>query len=132
MSIKNEYYKNLANTVLKGFETVRAVLAETDEYIMDFVEEAKKHGIALELNNSSLKPGSFRENAYENALIYLKLCKEYGVPVSLGTDSHVCYDIGDFSYAQKAIEEAGFPEELIINTSVERFKAYLASRRNFL
>ncbi len=94
------------------------------------VEAAKKHGIALELNNSSLKPGSFRENAYENALIYLELCKEYEVPVSLGTDSHVCYDIGDFSYAEKAIQAVNFPEELILNTSVERFKTYLQSRRN--
>ena len=95
------------------------------------VEEAKKHRIALELNNSSLNPSSFRQNAYENTLIYLKLCKEHGVPISLGTDSHVCYDIGDFSYAQKVLDEVDFPEELIINTSLERFKAYLASRRNF-
>ena len=94
------------------------------------VTAAKEHKIALELNNSSLKPGAFRENAYENALIYLKLCKEYNVPICLGTDSHVCYDIGDFAYAEKALAEVDFPEELILNTSVERFKNYLASRRN--
>jgi len=38
-------HTRLYYAVLKGFETVRAVLAETDEYIMDFVEEAKKRGI---------------------------------------------------------------------------------------
>ncbi len=94
------------------------------------VEAAKKHGIALELNNSSLSPNSFRENAFENDLTYLKLCKEYSVPIAMGTDSHVCYDIGDFSYAEKVLKAADFPDELILNTSVERFKNYLNSRRN--
>ncbi len=94
------------------------------------VEAAKKHGIALELNNCSLSPNSFRKNAFENDLTYLKLCKEYGVPITLGTDAHVCYDIGDFSYAEKVLKEADFPEELVLNTSVERFKKYLETRRN--
>lgn len=94
------------------------------------VKAAKEHHIALELNNSSLSPQSFRANAAENALVYLKLCKEYGVPISLGTDSHVCFDVGNFCYAEELLKEVDFPEELILNTSVERFKNYLKTRRN--
>lgn len=38
-------HTRLYYAVLQGFATVRAVIAETDEYIMDFVEEAVKRGI---------------------------------------------------------------------------------------
>ena len=95
------------------------------------VEAAKKYGIALELNNTSLSPKSFRQNAFENDLTYLKLCKEYEVPITLGTDAHVCFDIGDFSYAEKVLEAVDFPEELVLNTSLERFKKYLETRRKY-
>ena len=33
----------------------------------------------------------------------------------MGTDSHICYDIGVFQYAEAIIEEANFPKELVIN-----------------
>lgn len=95
------------------------------------IEAAKKYDIALELNNSSLSPKTFRQNALENALTYVSLCKEYGVPITLGTDAHVCYDIGEFPYAEQVLEQVDFPEELILNTSLERFKNYLITRRNY-
>ena len=33
----------------------------------------------------------------------------------MGTDSHICYDIGLFQHAEQIIEEANFPKELVIN-----------------
>jgi len=38
-------HTRLYYAVLQGFATVRAVIAETDEFIVDFVEEAVKRGI---------------------------------------------------------------------------------------
>ena len=89
------------------------------------VEAAKKYQVALELNNSSLNPNGFRVGAYENDRTYLKLCKEYKVPITLGSDAHVCFDIANFSYAIPVLKEVDFPDELVLNTSVEKLKAHL-------
>ncbi|MFW5670054.1 MAG: phosphatase, partial [Acetivibrio ethanolgignens] len=86
------------------------------------------YGIALEVNNSSLSPKSFRAGARENVIAYLKLCKEYEVKVTLGSDAHYCEDIANFSYAEEALRAANFPRELILNTSVDKFMEYLESR----
>lgn len=79
------------------------------------VKKAKQKNILLEVNNSSLGANSFRPGAYENYKKMLDLCKEYGVRVILGSDSHVCYQVGIFDNAQKLIEEVDFPKELVIN-----------------
>lgn len=86
---------------------------------------AKENHVLLELNNSSLKPGSFRPDAKKNDLEMLHFCKQYGQPVVIGSDAHVEEDVGNFAYAGKLIAEAGFPEELVINTSLEKLYAYL-------
>ena len=84
-------------------------------YFDRVIKKAKEKNILLEVNNSSLSPNTSREGARENILKYLELCKEYGVRIIMGTDSHICYDIGVFQYAEAIIEEANFPKELVIN-----------------
>ena len=86
-------------------------------YELDYeaIVKKAKENILLEVNNSSLSPNTSREGARENILKYLELCKEYGVRIIMGTDSHICYDIGVFQYAEAIIEEANFPKELVIN-----------------
>ena len=84
-------------------------------YFDRVIKKAKEKNILLEVNNSSLSPNTSREGARENILKYLELCKEYGVRIIMGTDSHICYDIGVFQYAEPIIEEANFPKELVIN-----------------
>lgn len=79
------------------------------------VKKAKEKNILLEVNNSSLQENSFRPGARENYKEMLKLCKEYKVRVILGSDSHICYQIGKFENAEKFIEEIDFPKELVIN-----------------
>lgn len=79
------------------------------------VKKAKEKNILLEVNNSSLSPNTFRKGARENIKEYLELCKKYGVRIIMGTDSHICYDVGIFKYAEEIIEECNFPKELVIN-----------------
>lgn len=79
------------------------------------VKKAKEKNILLEVNNSSLSPNSFRQGAYENYKEMLKLCKEQGVRIILGSDAHICYQVGIFDDAQKLLEEVDFPKELVIN-----------------
>lgn len=98
------------------------VLGHPDDsrYPMDYdrlVRAAREEQVALEVNNSSLDPQCPRTNVRENILTMLRACVKYGVPVLLGTDSHICYSVGHFERALEIIEEAGFPEELVLNAN---------------
>ncbi len=90
---------------------------------------AKETGTLLEVNNSSLNPGGFRQNTKENAEKMLKSCKKYGAKVVLGTDSHVDVTIADYGYVYEVLEETDFPEELIANTSLEKLRSCLKRNR---
>lgn len=87
-------------------------------YELDYetvVKKAKEKNILLEVNNSSLNSGSFRPNARENYRELLSLCKEHKVRIILGSDAHICYQVGIFDNAQSLLEEIDFPKELVIN-----------------
>lgn len=90
---------------------------------------AKANHTLLEINNSSLKPIRHKEDAKANNLEILRLCKQYEVPVILGSDAHISFDIANYEYLHPLLNETEFPEELIINKSVEDFKNYLFSER---
>lgn len=91
------------------------------------VQEAVKAGVAIEINNSSLK--NSRKGSRPNCKKILELCKKYEAMVSLGTDSHISYDIGEFKEAQLLMEEVGYPVESIINYSMENLDKFLENRR---
>ncbi|WP_343210044.1 phosphatase [Anaerolentibacter hominis] len=93
------------------------------------VKGAKETGTLLELNNSSLMPKCSRLNAWENDKAMLLLCKEMSVPIVVDSDAHICYDVGNFTQARKLLEEVNFPEKLVANTSVEKFKELLAAKK---
>ena len=86
---------------------------------------AKEHHTLLEINNSSLKPIRKKLSAKDNNIKILKLCKRYDVPVILGSDAHISFDIANYEYLPPLLNETDFPDSLIINTSIERFKSYL-------
>lgn len=89
------------------------------------VKAAKENHVLLELNNSSLNPKGFRQNARANDIIMLNLCKEHEVSIVIGSDAHVADDVGNFSYASDLIEELEFPERLVVNTSIDKLMEYL-------
>lgn len=89
------------------------------------VREAKRTGTLLEVNNSSLRPEGLRLNTVRNCLEMLRECKKQGALVVLGSDSHVDADVGGYGHAYRVLEEADFPEELVANTSLERFRSLL-------
>ena len=89
------------------------------------VEGAKEYGKVLELNNHSLNPIGVRQGAKENDLIILEYCKQYQVPVVMGSDAHFDTLIGKFDYAREVLSEVDFPEELVLNGSVESVARYV-------
>lgn len=84
----------------------------------ELIREAKLQNVIIELNNSSLNPNGFRINAYENDLEILKYCMKYDVPVIMGSDAHREEDVGEFERAEKLLNKIGFPEDLIVNSSL--------------
>lgn len=93
--------------------------------LLDFepiVLAAKESGTLLEINNSSLKPARGKLDAKTNNLEILRLCKRYEVPVILGSDAHISFDIANYQYVYGLLQETEFPEELIVNRSVEVFR----------
>ena len=42
------------------------------------------------------------------------------VPIVVDSDSHICFRVGHVEGALEMLEEIGFPEELIINSSILR------------
>ena len=83
------------------------------------VDKSEETGTVIEINNASLIPDGFRKGSEVYISEILKLCKKKRVPVILASDAHFATKIGDFDYALKLIKEIDFPEELIINRSVE-------------
>lgn len=86
---------------------------------------AKENRTLLEINNSSLNPVRHKTDALGNNLEILRLCKRYEVPVILGSDAHISFDIANYEYLPPLLNETEFPEDLIMNTSVEKFRNYL-------
>lgn len=86
---------------------------------------AKEKEVLLEVNESSLKPTSSRPGGKENVMEYLRLCKKYQAPIIVNTDAHYAALIGEFTYAEAVLEELDFPEELVVNTSPEKLRAYV-------
>ena len=93
------------------------------------VVAAKEHRTLLEINNSSLKPVRCKAQARANNLELLRLSKRYDVPVILGSGAHISFDIADYGFLRELLALTEFPDELIINGSVERFFDYTGIAR---
>lgn len=101
---------------------------DDSRYPVDYealVRAAKERKVLLELNNGSYQPGGSRKNPLENDLKMLKLCKKYQAPIILGSDAHTQEDVGNYCYLDEVLKQAEFPEELIVNRSVEEYKTYI-------
>ncbi len=71
---------------------------------------AKEHHTLLEVNNSSLTPGSVRVGAADNYAKLLERCAHYGTSIIMGSDAHSEADAGNHLHAIKFLEELQFPQ----------------------
>lgn len=89
---------------------------------------SKEYHTLLEINNNSLRSLT-RKNVKENIAKILELCMEHKVPVIMDSDAHYMTDIANTSHSMPLVEEIGFPKDLILNYSAERFGEYIAQNR---
>lgn len=92
------------------------------EYI---ISRCNAFGKVVEINSNSF---AIRKGSRENCTAIARLCKQYEVPIVVDSDSHIEYRVGAVENALTMLEEIGFPEELVINSSRERLDAYFRSR----
>ncbi|MDO4977330.1 MAG: phosphatase [Eubacteriales bacterium] len=93
------------------------------------VEAAKENHTLLEVNNNSLNPAGARKHTRENLIAMLELCRSYRQPIIMNSDAHVFSDVARRDFSEPLLKELAFPEELIVNRSVEVFKSYLGQKR---
>ena len=87
---------------------------------------AKETHTLLEINNSTFLPVRKKaEKARPNNLEILRLCKRYQVPVILGSDAHITFDIANYELLWPLLNEVEFPEALILNDKPQAFLDYL-------
>ena len=66
-----------------------------------------------------------RIGAKDNCARLLERCAHYGASVIMGSDAHCEADAGNHRYAIELLEELQFPEDLIVNTSLDRAASFL-------
>lgn len=101
---------------------------DDSNFLVDYeaiVLGAKENNVLLELNDSSLNPNNYRKNAKNNDIEMLNLCKKHNVPIIVGSDAHFDSAVGNHDLAMEVINITEFPEELIVNCSVEKYKMYV-------
>ena len=120
------YLNVMKNPVVK-------ILGHSDNpaYPVDYdaiASRAGSLGVIFEINEASLRPGSYRGDASAGALEILRVSRKYDLPVLLSSDSHGPDHIADFTYSSVFVHEALFPEGMILNNQIPRLKAFLGTR----
>lgn len=83
-------------------------------------------GKVVEINEGTFR---VRRHSLENCARIAQLCKQYEVRVVVNSDAHYHEQVGQLGNAIALLAEAEFPQELIINSSRERFEEFLKEKQ---
>jgi len=86
---------------------------------------AKEAHTLLEVNNHSLAPIRHFTKARDNNLELLRQCKRHDMPIILGSDAHITYQIAQYDRVLELVKEVDFPVEQILNYWPEKFFDFL-------
>lgn len=114
-----------------------AIIGHPDNpyYPVDFEKIARaaaENHVLLEINNSSYQSGGYRAGSRDNAKVMLAACKKYGAEVIMGSDAHICTNVGNHELSQEVLKENNFPPELVVNYDVEKFFERLKLRKSLI
>lgn len=119
--MKNPYVDILGHIARKNFTL-------GDEEYGIIAKAARESGKLVELNSSCF--AKKKDVYYENSKKLMLACKKYGTPIVVNTDAHFCTFVGEFGEPLKLLEEIGFDEDLVMNTSLEKFMGYMRKNKN--
>lgn len=89
-------------------------------------EAAAKYNVALEINNSSFLHS--RVGSDVNCTAIAKAVRDAGGWVSMGSDSHIAYSLGDLEMSQAILDDVDFPADRVLNHSPRVLLDFLESR----
>jgi putative hydrolase len=87
------------------------------------VQAALETGTALEINNASFSMS--RRGSRPHCEILAELIARSGALVVVGSDAHIAQGVGEFGEAVAVLENAGIPEERVVNSSYGRLLEFL-------
>lgn len=93
------------------------------EYI---IKLAKRYNKLMEINNHTF---FVRRPSIPNCRKIAELCKKYEVGIAVSSDAHFFTDMGDYTKALEMLHEIDFPEELVMNTTYEKFRNFMENER---
>lgn len=103
--------------------------SEFFKYDYDLViPEFAKNGKLIEINDSAFR---YSRDCLGNCVTIAKLCKKYGARICVDTDSHFTHTLGRAYETLEMLKDIDFPEELIVNVSVDNLKAYFDEHNIF-
>ena len=105
------------------------------DFPVDFdaiAKAAKENHVLLEVNNSSFVYDKWRDISLENSKLMLTACQKYGASVIMGSDAHIDFDAGNHELSKKVLRENNFPEELVVNDSIEHFFGFVNYRKSLV
>ncbi len=121
--------KTLLNCIRAGNADILTHLGNP-KYLFEYeqiVKAAKEYSVAIEINNSSFTVS--RKGSKENCTKIIELCKKYGNYISLGSDAHISFDVGNLSETEKLVKDIGYNKKLILNSEIEILDKFLSDRR---
>ncbi len=100
------------------------------DYVFDYekvIKKAAEYNKIIEINEKTF---STRKESIENCVKIAKLCKKYGVKITVDSDSHFTSSLGYYPNSLKMLDEIKFPEELIVNLNANRVIEYINQRKD--
>lgn len=91
----------------------------------ELARQAVEHKVLLEMNSSSMDERSYRIGAGDLYRKMLASCVKYGAKIIVNSDAHVSSAVGNHQNAYEILKQEKFPEELVVNSDVERIKEYI-------
>ena len=92
--------------------------------LRDLILFCKKNNKFIELSNDKLINNKISEADMYKIIV---LCKDFNLPIIVSSGARIFSDVGNFDDIIKILEKANFPQELILNETLDKFKKYLSN-----
>ncbi|MBN2546931.1 MAG: PHP domain-containing protein [Spirochaetes bacterium] len=126
---KKKYTNMLINAIIKNNFIDIITHPNNPDYLPDMklvIEACKEHDKVIEINNSKTDLEKVDNNI---TLELINLCKEYECNVAVNSDAHALHEIGNNNAVEPLLEQADFPDKLIVNRNLKTAINYIERRK---
>ena len=125
-----QYYAEVMIKAIKKNPCVDIIVhPNAPHYLIDFrmlADTAAETNTAVELNNAKTRLGRSSE---EQTIELIEACIASGCDVAVNTDAHALNEVGDHSVMENLLRQTNFPQERIVNRSMDSTLKWIEQRR---